>query len=448
MARSFDETIGAWIEDENSEDEAPAQCGQMNEDAGMANRNGELDEEDNTDDKKAADVAPENKKINKRLILYIIAGAVLFLVVMRLAIPAKTKRKAKNEMQKAGEVEMPDFGDYRNRQTVEDRNPEAKEVAFDGDKGLKQPPAYMQRPEQHRESYSGAEQQSDDYKEAAKAGFGGKTEDLTGGRSSPQRLVQQTPSASAVAPGMSSPADYLAQGGLVGGMKDEYASQNRQDDKMKFAEKNKGDGGDGYYLGEDTVWPGTIITGVLLQGINSDIPGQIKAMVTENVYDSLNGRDLLIPQGSTLIAEYNSNLSYNQSRLQVAWSTLIRPDGYMKDLGNMNGVDPQGRSGISGFVDEHLFEYFKAMGLITFFTYINGEFTHSLGNTDNQYAQNIITANQSAVQQLGDNMIGRALNIQPSIHIGHGAEIKIFINQAMYFPPLKDNTVTSRYIKE
>ena len=145
-----------------------------------------------------------------------------------------------------------------------------------------------------------------------------------------------------------------------------YNEQNMQDNKQSFYASGRNDEATGGFW-IDTLWNGSIIPGVL---ITESIPtfGDIQARVTENIYDSLTGKKLLIPQGSVLIASYNSSVSFAQKRVQIAWNTLIRPDGYQLSLGNMNGVDAEGYSGTQGKVDEHLFQYVKAAGIISAFT--------------------------------------------------------------------------------
>ena len=184
---------------------------------------------------------------------------------------------------------------------------------------------------------------------------------------------------------------------------------------------------------------------MLITGINTDLPGDIQARVTENIYDSLTGTKLLIPQGSILIASYNSSVSFAQERVQIAWNTLIRPDGYQVSLGNMNGVDAQGYSGTKGKVDEHLFQYVKAMGIISAFTLVNGEFAASMKTTQNETAQNLIAANQNVVNQLGAKIIDRTMNIQPTLSVKSGTKINIMLNKNIRLPPIADYPVQSAY---
>ena len=210
-----------------------------------------------------------------------------------------------------------------------------------------------------------------------------------------------------------------------------------QDNKLRFYEKDKSGFVTGQYLPDDSIWIDTVIPAVLLSGISTDLPGQIKAQVTENVYDSKTGTVLLIPQGSILNAEYNSSVSYSQKRVQISWNTLVRPDGYQLNLGNMNGVDTAGFSGVRGWVDDHLFEYLKALGIITAFTAINGEFDNQMKALTNQYAANLLQQNQTVINQLGSKLIDRALDVQPSIFVFSGQKVNVLVNKTITLPPFK-----------
>jgi type IV secretion system protein VirB10 len=95
------------------------------------------------------------------------------------------------------------------------------------------------------------------------------------------------------------------------------------------------------------------IPAVLEQELNSDLPGELKALVTANVYDTATGRYLLIPQGARLVGTYDSVVAYGQNRLQAVWHRVIYPDGSSVDLGGMTAQDAHGASGFRGDVDNH-----------------------------------------------------------------------------------------------
>lgn len=107
-----------------------------------------------------------------------------------------------------------------------------------------------------------------------------------------------------------------------------------------------------------TIIQGTIIKGALETAVNTDLPGMVRAVTTEDVW-SYDGRRILVPAGSRLVGEYNSGLQNGQKRFFVVWSRIIRPDGVSVQVGSY-GTDDLGRSGLSGKLDKHNFERFGA----------------------------------------------------------------------------------------
>ena len=226
-----------------------------------------------------------------------------------------------------------------------------------------------------------------------------------------------------------------------------YESQNDQKGKSSFYNQNRGTGGSGLWLGLNTIWQGTIFNVVLTSEINTDLPGEVTGRVSKNVYSSQDGRFLLIPQNSVLIGNYNSSISYSQSRAQVIWHTLIRPDGYQINLGAMNGTDTKGAAGLKGFVNDHPMAYVKAILLMSTFSIINGEFQTAQKNTNNQYVQNIAANSQEMVNKLGEKLIDRAMDVQPTIVIKAGTEVNVVVNQNLTLPEYKKPEITQKYMK-
>ena len=87
---------------------------------------------------------------------------------------------------------------------------------------------------------------------------------------------------------------------------------------------------------------GAVISAALITGIRSDLPGQITAQVTENIYDSPTGRILLVPQGTRIIGEYSNDVGYGQRRVLLVWGRLIFPNGCSIVLERQPGADPMG----------------------------------------------------------------------------------------------------------
>ena len=194
-----------------------------------------------------------------------------------------------------------------------------------------------------------------------------------------------------------------------------------------------------------TIFAGTIIPAALQTGINTDLPGDVLATVSENVYDSVSGKNLLIPQGSKLLAKYSSNISFGQNRVQVAWQRLIRPDGVSLQLANMNGVDPQGMSGYSGYVDQHWWEYAKGIGLMLLFSIIDGQIQYSMKEANTQGASDVANSLTAGIDQVGTQYTANAMNIQPTIIVRQGAKVQVFVNSDIIMPPANQKEVSKKY---
>jgi len=266
---------------------------------------------------------------------------------------------------------------------------------------------------------------------------------------------QQSQAASANRPSsyaeeyFSNPAAAVAArtNAAYGNQVSDYNAQNDQAGKQSFYDSaNGGTVFSGQYLGENSVWAGTIIPGILQTSINTDLPGNVIARTTQNIFDSRTGKILLIPQGTLLIARYNSSVSYAQNRVQIVWDTLIRPDGYMVDLDGANSVDRLGMSGQAAIFHENWFEYLKAAGIISMFSIANSAMTDSAAqNASGDIASNIAMANNALVGQLSSNMISRAMNIQPRLTVGNGTLINIMLNKTVYLPEVENFVVNQKY---
>ena len=222
---------------------------------------------------------------------------------------------------------------------------------------------------------------------------------------------------------------------------------NSGSEKENFFNASKGNSGNGSYLSKAALWDGTIISGALVTAINTDNPGVVIARVTENVYSSQDHSYLLIPEGSLLMATYNSSVSYGQNKVQVAWNLLIRPDNYRVQLGNMNGVNAQGASGYKGSVSNHPFETLKALGMVAVYSILQTEMTNDINSQNNEYLKNSMTDVYAESSKLGNKMVDRALDIKPTIKIKEGTEIKLITNVPMELPPVEVNQATQKYVR-
>jgi type IV secretion system protein VirB10 len=177
---------------------------------------------------------------------------------------------------------------------------------------------------------------------------------------------------------------------------------------------------------------GAVIPAALITGIESDLPGQITAQVTENVYDSPNGEYLLIPQGARLIGEYNSEVAYAQTRVQLIWTRLIMPDGQSIVLDNQPGADTQGYSGLQDGVNNHWGAIFEAALLSTFLS-VGAEAGTS--NQENNLIQAIRSGASDSINQAGQQVVERELNIQPTLTIRPGFPVRVIVNRDLVLSP-------------
>jgi type IV secretion system protein VirB10 len=193
---------------------------------------------------------------------------------------------------------------------------------------------------------------------------------------------------------------------------------------------------------------GSIFEAVLLSDINTDLPGEITAIVSKNIYSSQNGEYLLIPQNSRLVGNYNSSISYAQSRVQAGWHTLIRPDGYEVKLGNMAAADSKGAAGLKGWINDHWGKKLLGLAMVSALSIGQVEMKNTLKKLDNEYVTQLWNDDKGIIYGYADNIINKAMNVQPTITIKAGTKITVLVNSNLSLPPLKDYPVTQRYRRE
>ncbi|WBG64947.1 TrbI/VirB10 family protein [Pseudomonas citronellolis] len=181
---------------------------------------------------------------------------------------------------------------------------------------------------------------------------------------------------------------------------------------------------------------GYVVPATLVSGINSDLPGQIMAQVSQGVYDTPTGKYLLIPQGSRLVGSYSSDVAYGQSRVLVAWQRIIFPDGKAMDIGSMAGADSAGYSGFSDQVNNH---YLRVFGSAFLMSGIVAGISLSQDRNSDSYndRQTASSAMSEALgQQLGQvtaQMIAKNLNIAPTLEIRPGYRFNVMVTKDMTF---------------
>ena len=178
------------------------------------------------------------------------------------------------------------------------------------------------------------------------------------------------------------------------------------------------------------VQAGSVIPAALITGLRSDLPGQVTAQVTEHVYDSPTGRYLLIPQGSKLIGVYDSQVAFGQDRLLLVWTRLLLPDGRSIVLERQPGADTQGFAGLEDEVDHHWGRLFGAALLSTILGV--GSQLGANGN-DNSVVQALRQGGSETLNQTGQQVVRRNLNIQPTLTIRPGYPVRVVVNRDLIF---------------
>ena len=189
---------------------------------------------------------------------------------------------------------------------------------------------------------------------------------------------------------------------------------------------------------------GAIIPGLMVTGVNSDLPGNIIAQVSQNVYDTANGNFLLIPQGAKIYGAYDSRVVYGQQRVLVAWNRIVFPDGSAVTLGAMPGADMAGYAGFTDEVDNH---YLRIFGSAFLMSMITGGMSYAMdkvdnsGNTGNNNSGTNSTSMQDEMAsalaaQMGQTtmkLLEKNVSIKPTIEIRPGYRFNIVVTKDVIF---------------
>ncbi|MGB8816848.1 MAG: type IV secretion system protein VirB10 [Rhizobiaceae bacterium] len=253
------------------------------------------------------------------------------------------------------------------------------------------------------------------------------------------------------------------------------AQEISRNGNMKFLDQQAKQGVDTVIAGklarpDAMITQGAIIHGVLESAINSDLPGNVRGVVSQDVW-SLDGGRILIPKGSRLIGEYSSGIATGQTRILIAWNRVITPDGVSVLLGSV-GTDALGRSGMTGKVDRKTIQRFGSAFLLTVIggvsqyvaalgqppqipsvtistvDPITGAIitTTTEGNTSQTNARQIgaQTASQS-LQQMANEALRSNINVPPTIHVRQGERIIVMVRRDLDFSKLYLDPVLEEY---
>ncbi|SEH15000.1 type IV secretion system protein VirB10 [Sphingopyxis sp. YR583] len=182
--------------------------------------------------------------------------------------------------------------------------------------------------------------------------------------------------------------------------------------------------------GPNALLAGSTIAAALVTGLSSDLPGQVIAQVTEDVFDSVSGRNRLIPQGARLIGTYDARVRFGQDRAMIVWNRLIYPDGRSIALDDMIATDGTGAAGVADRVDNHWGRMTKA-GLIATLLGVGTEAAN--GGDNDAIADAIRDSSGQTIGRAGDRIVERELEIRQTISIRPGARVHVLVDRNLAF---------------
>ncbi len=182
------------------------------------------------------------------------------------------------------------------------------------------------------------------------------------------------------------------------------------------------------------VMAGNVIAASLVTGLNSDLPGMVVAQVTENVFDSVTGQTLLIPQGARLIGSYDSVVAFGQSRALLVWRRIVMPDGSSVQVDNLPATDAAGYAGLDDQVDYHTWQLIKGVALST----LLGVGTQiSLGSNEGDLVRALRQSTQQNVAHAGQRLTEKNLNIQPTLTVRPGWPLRVIVHKDLILRPYR-----------
>lgn len=179
---------------------------------------------------------------------------------------------------------------------------------------------------------------------------------------------------------------------------------------------------------------GTIIAASLVSGLSSDLPGFVIAQVTENIFDSVWGRHLLIPQGSRLVGKYDNVVAFAQERALVVWQRIILPDGSSLVIDNLPATDTGGYAGLADDVDLHTWKLLKGVALATVLGIGN---SLAFQSTDSDILKALRESTGQTTNRAGQRLVEKNLNVQPTITVRPGWPLRVIVHKDIVLRPYR-----------
>lgn len=247
------------------------------------------------------------------------------------------------------------------------------------------------------------------------------------------------------ASGMEVPDLALNAAGTAGAV-DAVPAQNLQGNKEAFAQSGQQSNAAVQGLTAPrapyTLMAGTVISAALVTGIKSDLPGEIIANITEPVYDSATGQHVLIPQGSRLMGRYNSQVAYGQSRVQAVWDRIVLPDTSSVTLDSLAAADPAGFAGLEDDVDWHWDRILAGAALTTLLGVTAELAAPDLSGGEGRVVVATRDGLHDSINQVGQEMTRRNMNIQPTLTIRQGMPVRVIVNRDITLRPYRPLFIT------
>ncbi|WP_432718735.1 TrbI/VirB10 family protein [Pectinatus frisingensis] len=176
---------------------------------------------------------------------------------------------------------------------------------------------------------------------------------------------------------------------------------------------------------------GAVIQATLLTGVTSDVPnGDVVAQVRQNIYDSLTGTHLLIPQGSRIIGTTGAAGGLGNQRISVLFKRIILPNGASLTLPNQQAIDGTGYPGLMDKYNEHRGKLYQTAFFSALFSAAAQSLTGNTSGSDSRSpGQEAVSGAVASILQTGQKLMDKDANVNPTIEIEPGFQFSIFVNQ-------------------
>jgi type IV secretion system protein TrbI len=194
------------------------------------------------------------------------------------------------------------------------------------------------------------------------------------------------------------------------------------------------------------LYEGTTVDTVLMNRLDGDAPGPVKALVSNPVY-SHDRQHVLIPEGTVVLGEARKigpNGFGQQRRMAVVFHRLIMPDGYSVDLDQFRGLDQIGEQGLKDKVNNHYLQIFGtsiALGVIAGAS----EVEMGGGALTGSGSQLFTTGASASISSSATTVLDRFIQIPPTITIREGHRVKVYFTQDMLLPAFSNHTIPQTF---